>query len=73
MGSGSEDKRVSWYDMDLDSKPYRALRYHRSAVRGTAFHRSYPLFASSSDDGTAHVFHGMVYQVPPSLSLSHAA
>lgn len=23
--------------------------------------RSYPLFASSSDDATAHVFHGMVY------------
>jgi ribosome biogenesis protein ERB1 len=30
-------------------------------VRGTAYHRTYPLFASSSDDGTAHVFHGMVY------------
>ena len=28
-----------------------------------AFHRSYPLFASSSDDATVHVFHGMVYQV----------
>lgn len=26
-----------------------------------AFHRSYPLFASSSDDCTAYVFHGMVY------------
>lgn len=23
--------------------------------------RSYPLFASASDDGTVHVFHGMVY------------
>jgi ribosome biogenesis protein ERB1 len=23
--------------------------------------RSYPLFASSSDDATVHVFHGMVY------------
>lgn len=26
-----------------------------------AFHRSYPLFASCSDDCTAYVFHGMVY------------
>jgi WD40 repeat protein len=51
----------SWFDLDLSSKPYRSLRYHQYAVRGTAFHRSYPLFASSSDDGTAHVFHGRVY------------
>lgn len=26
-----------------------------------AFHRSYPLFATSSDDCTSYVFHGMVY------------
>jgi ribosome biogenesis protein ERB1 len=49
------------YDLDLGDKPYKALRYHAYAVRGTACHRTYPLFASSSDDGTAHVFHGMVY------------
>ncbi len=36
---GSEDKRLAWYDLDLSSKPYRALRYHNYAVRGTAFHR----------------------------------
>ena len=30
-------------------------------VRGAAFHRSYPLFASSSDDATCHIFHGRVY------------
>ena len=58
---GAEDKRVCWYDLDLSTRPYRALRYHSHAVRGTAFHPSYPLFASSSDDGTVHVFHGMVY------------
>lgn len=49
------------YDLDLSTKPYKALRYHTYAVRGAAFHNSYPLFASSSDDGTAHVFHGRVY------------
>ena len=63
--AGAEDKRLSWYDMDLSTKPYRALRYHKAAVRGAAFHRTYPLFASSSDDGSAHVFHGMVYQARP--------
>lgn len=58
---GSEDRRLAWFDLDLSSKPYRALRHHTAAVRGTAFHRSYPLFASCSDDGAVHVFHGMVY------------
>ncbi|KAL6755488.1 NUC169 domain-containing protein [Haematococcus lacustris] len=58
---GAEDRRLAWYDLDLSDKPYRALRYHTYAVRGAAFHRTYPLFASCADDGTAHVFHGMVY------------
>lgn len=26
-----------------------------------AYHKTYPLFASCSDDGSANVFHGMVY------------
>jgi ribosome biogenesis protein ERB1 len=47
--------------MDLSTTPYKALRYHSYAVRGAAFHATYPLFASSSDDGTAHVFHGRVF------------
>ena len=54
---------MAWYDTELSTKPYRALRYHQGAVRAVAFHRSYPLFASASDDGSVHVFHGMVYQV----------
>ena len=58
-----QDKRLAWYDLDLSTKPYRALRYHTSALRGVAFHRKYPLFASASDDASVHVFHGMVYQV----------
>ena len=62
MPTGSEDRRLAWYDLDLSSKPYKALRYHKAAVRGAAYHRGYPLFASSSDDGAVHVFHGMVYQ-----------
>lgn len=49
------------YDLDLSTSPYKALRYHTYALRGCAFHPTYPLFASSSDDGTAHVFHGRVY------------
>ena len=51
----------SWFDLDLSSQPYRSLRYHAHAVRGAAFHRSYPLFASASDDAAVHVFHGRVY------------
>ena len=49
--------------MDLSTKPYRALHYHTAALRSVAYHPTYPLFASASDDATIHVFHGMVYQV----------
>lgn len=64
----AQDKRLAWFDMDLSDKPYRALRYHARALRAVAVHRSYPLFASASDDGAVHVFHGMVYQARPCLS-----
>lgn len=46
------------YDLDLAATPYRALRYHTQPLRGAAFHATYPLFATASDDGTAQVFHG---------------
>lgn len=41
------------------SYPSHALppppRYHQQPPRSVAFHRTYPLFASSSDDGTVQV------------------
>ena len=40
---------------------FRLNRYHTRAVRSVAFHPSYPLFATSSDDGTIQIFHGRVY------------
>ncbi|KAI9341276.1 NUC169 domain-containing protein [Zopfochytrium polystomum] len=58
---GSYDKKVCWFDLDLSLRPYKTLRYHKSAVRNVSFHRKYPLFASCSDDGSVNVFHGMVY------------
>ncbi|XP_065856243.1 ribosome biogenesis protein BOP1 homolog isoform X2 [Euphorbia lathyris] len=58
---GSRDGKLCWFDMDLSSKPYRVLKCHPKDVSNVAFHRSYPLFASCSDDCTAYVFHGMVY------------
>ena len=36
-------------------------RNHSAGVTGVSFHDSYPLFASSSADGSAHVFHGRVF------------
>lgn len=62
-----------WYDLDLSTKPYKALKYHQLALRAVAFHRSYPLFASASDDGTIQVFHGMVYQVCSPSRGSHGS
>jgi WD40 repeat protein len=58
---GSYDRRVSWFDMDLANTPYKTLKYHQKAVRGVAFHPTYPLFASCSDDGNLHIFHGKVF------------
>ncbi|XP_076926481.1 ribosome biogenesis protein BOP1 homolog [Bidens hawaiensis] len=58
---GSKDGKLCWFDMDLSSKPYKILKSHPKDITNVAFHRTYPLFASSSDDCTAYVFHGMVY------------
>ncbi|EWC48961.1 ribosome biogenesis protein ERB1 [Drechslerella stenobrocha 248] len=59
---GSYDKRLLWHDLDLSTKPYRTLRYHDKGIRAVAFHRGgFPLFCSSSDDGTVQVFHGRIY------------
>ncbi|KAJ8101864.1 NUC169 domain-containing protein [Lipomyces tetrasporus] len=59
--TGSYDKRVTWHDLDLSTKPYRTLRYHARAVRDVRFHARLPLFCSASDDGHINVFHGTVY------------
>jgi ribosome biogenesis protein ERB1 len=58
---GSYDKRVVWFDLDFGVKPYKVLRYHQMAVRSVVYHHQFPLFASCSDDGNIHIFHGMVY------------
>ncbi|KAM9384013.1 ribosome biogenesis protein bop1 [Pholidichthys leucotaenia] len=58
---GSYDCKLSWFDLDLSTKPYRMLRHHKKAVRSVAYHRKYPLFASASDDGSVIVCHGTVY------------
>ncbi|KAF8411858.1 hypothetical protein HHK36_004417 [Tetracentron sinense] len=58
---GSTEGKLCWFDMDLSSQPYRILKCHPKDITNVAFHRSYPLFASCSDDCTAYVFHGTVY------------
>ncbi|KTW28572.1 hypothetical protein T552_01833 [Pneumocystis carinii B80] len=59
---GSYDKKLVWVDMDLSSRPYKTLCYHAKALKSVKFHKGqYPLFCSTSDDGTIQVFHGMVY------------
>lgn len=58
---GSYDCRLSWFDLDLSTRPYRTLRHQKKAIRQVCFHKQYPLFASAADDGTVVVCHGMVY------------
>lgn len=56
------DKKMLWFDLDLSTKPYQTIRLHRNAVRSSAYHLRYPLFASASDDQSVIVSHGMVYK-----------
>ncbi|XP_046483619.1 ribosome biogenesis protein BOP1 homolog [Neodiprion pinetum] len=58
---GTYDRKMLWFDLDLSTKPYQTLRLHGTAVRGVAFHKRYPLFASGADDKGLIVSHGMVY------------
>ncbi|KAL4189757.1 hypothetical protein AMTRI_Chr08g208730 [Amborella trichopoda] len=58
---GSREGKLCWFDLDLSSQAYKTLKNHSKDILNVAFHRSYPLFASCSDDCTAQVFHGMVY------------
>ncbi|GBM73790.1 Ribosome biogenesis protein bop1 [Araneus ventricosus] len=58
---GSYDSRLSWFDLELSTKPYKTLRHHSKAIRQVGFHKRYPLFASTSDDGSVIICHGMVY------------
>lgn len=37
------------------------IRYHARAIRSVGFHPSFPLLASSSDDGSIQLFHARVY------------
>ena len=58
---GSYDKRLLWHDLDLSTRPYKTLRYHKKAIRAVKFHPGgLPLFADASDDGSLQVFHGKV-------------
>ena len=77
---GGSDGKLAWFDMDLSNMPYKVMSSHSSAIRGVAFHKKYPLFASVSDDATVHVFYGMVHLdlnqnaliVPLKILRSHA-
>ncbi|KIM27581.1 hypothetical protein M408DRAFT_330013 [Serendipita vermifera MAFF 305830] len=58
---GGYDRKLCWFDLELSDKPYKVLRYHARAIRSVAFHPTYPLFASCSDDGSIQIFHARVY------------
>ncbi|KZV75423.1 BOP1NT-domain-containing protein [Peniophora sp. CONT] len=58
---GGYDRKLCWFDLALSDKPYKIMRYHSRAIRSLAFHPTYPLFASASDDGSVQVFHARIY------------
>ena len=57
---GSYDRRLLWHDLDLSSRPFKTMRFHDQAIRAVKYHKSLPLFADASDDGTVQIFHGRV-------------
>ncbi|GKT55110.1 eukaryotic ribosome biogenesis protein 1 [Colletotrichum tofieldiae] len=57
---GSYDRRLLWHDLDLSNRPFKTMRFHSEAIRAVKYHRSFPLFADASDDGTLQIFHGKV-------------
>ncbi|KIY49569.1 BOP1NT-domain-containing protein [Fistulina hepatica ATCC 64428] len=58
---GGYDRKLCWFDLELSDKPYKVFRYHTKALRAVQFHPTYPLFASSSDDGAIQIFHARVF------------
>ena len=58
---GTYDKKILWFDMDMGSEAYKNLKYHDKAIRQVTYSQKYPLFASSSDDGSVNIFYGMVF------------
>ena len=59
---GSQVRNTSTLIQSVLNGPLiRLFRYHSRAIRSVQFHPTYPLFASSSDDGTIQVFHSRVY------------
>ncbi|KAI2614072.1 ribosome biogenesis protein erb1 [Hypoxylon fragiforme] len=57
---GSYDRRLLWHDLEMSNRPYKTMRFHPQAIRAVKFHRSFPLFADCSDDGTLQIFHSKV-------------
>ena len=51
----SSDGRVTWFDLDLASRPYQTLTGHSGAVRSVSFHPRLLFFASASTDGTLQI------------------
>mmetsp|Transcript_4008 Transcript_4008/g.15106 ORF Transcript_4008/g.15106 Transcript_4008/m.15106 type:complete len:889 (-) Transcript_4008:42-2708(-) len=59
--TGGLDRRLEFFEAEVSKTPCRSLKYHKKAIRRVRFHKRYPLFASSSDDGLIHIFHCTVY------------
>ena len=36
---GSFDGKLPWFDLDLSTKPYKTMRYHKKAIRAVTYHK----------------------------------
>jgi len=55
-------KKLEFFDIELSDTSFKTLKYHSKAVRSVAFHPTYPLFATCSDDAYIRVFHCTVFE-----------
>ncbi|ETN69112.1 BOP1NT domain protein [Necator americanus] len=58
---GGLDRKFAWLDLQLSNKPWKTFKHHKSAIRGVAYHKRYPLLATVSDDGTAMVYYARIH------------
>lgn len=58
---GSQNNRIYWYEYTISKRPTFTLNNHSDYISCIKFHKKYPLFFTSSHDGTVHIFHYTIY------------
>ncbi|GMT28412.1 hypothetical protein PFISCL1PPCAC_19709, partial [Pristionchus fissidentatus] len=58
---GGLDRRFSWMDLQLSTRPWRTFKHQASAIRDISYHKRLPLLATAGDDQQAVVYYAKIY------------